>query len=73
MAIVEKELASKNKNNIKFVLVRVPFFLEPDYIDKSPDFWETHDERMLRKFGSMEAFERFKAHHGLSKYNNIHC
>lgn len=64
IAIVENAMLSKN---VKFVLVRVPLFLEPGYINKPPDFWESHDERMLRKFGSMQAFERFKAQHGLSK------
>ena len=46
-------------------LRRVPFFLEPDYTRK-PDGWsESHYERMTRKFGSVEAFERVKAAHRL--------
>lgn len=32
------------------------------------DFSESHDARMLRKFGSMEKFERFKLTHGLSEF-----
>ena len=40
-------------------------FLEPDYIGKDPDFRESHEERMVRKFGSLEAFNRVKATHGL--------
>lgn len=43
----------------------MPFFLEPDYITKAPDFTESHDVRMIRKFGSKEAFERVKNSHGL--------
>ncbi len=50
---------------IRFQLVRVPFFLEPGYLSKPDDFWETHDTRMIRKFGSKEAFDRVKAAHGL--------
>jgi predicted DsbA family dithiol-disulfide isomerase len=45
--------------------VRVPFFLEPTYISKPQDFWETHETRMIRKFGSKAAFDRVKAAHGL--------
>ena len=66
ITMVEKELQEKNISNIRFVLVRVPFFLEPDYINKPADFWETHDSRMIRKFGSKAAFERVKKSHGLS-------
>ena len=51
--------------HIDFQLRRVPFFLEPGYIKKSPDFQESHEERMIRKFGSLEAFNQVKAAHGL--------
>ena len=57
---------------IKFVLYRVPFFLEPEYNDKPPDFWEPHDTRMIRKFGSKEAFERVKSSHGLGNIAQIY-
>lgn len=50
---------------VHFILTRVPFFLEPDYIQKPESFWESHDTRMIRKFGSKEAFDRVKAAHGL--------
>jgi len=43
----------------------VPFFLEPGYIDLPDSFTESHNERMIRKFGSLEAFDRVKAAHAL--------
>jgi predicted DsbA family dithiol-disulfide isomerase len=48
-----------------FALHRVPFFLEPGYLDKPDSFREDHLDRMVRKFGSEEAFRRFSASHGL--------
>jgi hypothetical protein len=88
---VESEIAANRTSggdssyrNVKFVLCRVPFFLEPGYhegacgaggcassadgVDHS--FRELHDTRMLRKFGSMAAFERFKRSHGLVPRGN---
>lgn len=50
---------------LKCVLHRVPFLLEPGYLDEPETFTEPHLNRMLRKFGSREAFEQFKARHGL--------
>jgi predicted DsbA family dithiol-disulfide isomerase len=46
-------------------LHRVPFFLEPWYCDQPRGWWETHTTRQVRKFGSLEAFERVKAAHRL--------
>ena len=34
-------------------------------MSKGPDFRESHEQRMVRKFGSLEAFNRVKATHGL--------
>ena len=45
--------------------MRVPFFLEPRYINYPQDFRESHEERMVRKFGSKAAFDRVKLAHGL--------
>ena len=50
---------------MEFKLVRVPFFLEPRYINYPQDFRESHEERMVRKFGSKAAFDRVKLAHGL--------
>jgi len=50
---------------VKVHLHRVPFFLEPDYNSRPPDFTETHDTRMIRKFGSKETFLRVRKSHGL--------
>lgn len=50
---------------INFRLVRVPFFLEEGYNEKPSTFRETHEQRMVRKFGSLEAFNAVKKAHGL--------
>lgn len=49
----------------KLELHRVPFFLEPGYCSKPEGWYETHTSRMVRKFGSLEAFERVKVAHRL--------
>lgn len=46
-------------------LHRVPFFLEPEYSSQPEDWWEPHETRMVRKFGSKEAFEQVKVSHRL--------
>jgi predicted DsbA family dithiol-disulfide isomerase len=63
-AINELSLTAAGKD-IDFRMVRVPFFLEPDYISKPDSFRESHEQRMVRKFGSVAAFNRVKAAHGL--------
>ena len=50
---------------ITFEVHRVPFFLEPGYLEKPADFTEPHNTRMVRKFGSMDRFEQVKKRHGL--------
>lgn len=56
----------------EFQLHRVPFFLEDRYLKESDDFRESHQDRMVRKFGSAEAFNAFKARHGLvSRANEV--
>ena len=45
---------------------RVPFFLEPDY-PEDEDFEETNEERLWRKWGGKEAFERQKQRHRLKE------
>lgn len=61
----EKQERKEEEIEIEFQIYRVPFFLEPDYITKPQNFWESHDARMIRKFGSKEAFERVKIQHRL--------
>ena len=53
--------------SIDIQLHRVPFFLEPDYLNKPDTFIESHEERMIRKFGSLESFIQVKALHGLER------
>ena len=50
---------------VAFELCRVPFFLEPGYLSQPDTFRESHDQRMIKKFGSKEAFERVKKSHDL--------
>ena len=59
------EALSPQHLGVEFRVIRVPFFLEPRYIDYPPEFRESHEERMVRKFGSKQAFDRVKAAHGL--------
>mmetsp|Transcript_18079 Transcript_18079/g.33932 ORF Transcript_18079/g.33932 Transcript_18079/m.33932 type:complete len:235 (+) Transcript_18079:153-857(+) len=67
LKIIEDEQAAddQNKTLIRFELYRVPFFLEPGYMDKPDDWWEPHDTRMIRKFGSKERFLQVQRAHGL--------
>ena len=53
------------KRKVVFLVHRIPFFLEPDYMHEPEDFTESHDTRMTRKFGSKERFEAVKRSHGL--------
>ena len=51
---------------LSFTLIRVPFFLEPDYpLDEQ--FEETNRERPHRKWGGKEAFMRQKERHALKE------
>jgi hypothetical protein len=61
----EMEQRGDDIEKFQFCIHRVPFFLEPGYINQPSDFWETHDARMIRKFGSKEAFDRVKIQHRL--------
>ena len=49
---------------LRFSLVRVPFFLEPDY-PRDEGFQETNLERLRRKWGGAEEFEAQKRRHRL--------
>mmetsp|Transcript_22780 Transcript_22780/g.68381 ORF Transcript_22780/g.68381 Transcript_22780/m.68381 type:complete len:226 (+) Transcript_22780:371-1048(+) len=47
-----------------FTVVRVPFFLEPDY-PEGPEFEETNRVRLIRKWGGQAGWEAQKARHDL--------
>ena len=47
-----------------FTVLRVPFFLEPDY-PLGPEFEETNRVRLVRKWGGKEGWEQQKAAHDL--------
>lgn len=49
---------------ISFSVLRVPFFLEPNY-DESKPFIETNRERLVKKWGGVHGWERQKAGHDL--------
>ena len=65
-----KQVASnpqdKDGEGMGFTLLRVPFFLEPDY-PTDPSFEETNRVRLVRKWGGKEGWERQKANHGLKE------
>jgi predicted DsbA family dithiol-disulfide isomerase len=60
-------LAEREKESqpIALQVHRVPFFLEPGYMEQPDDWWESHNTRMVRKFGSQEAFDQVKVAHRL--------
>lgn len=45
-------------------MLRIPFFLEPEYPEDAP-FVETNRERLIRKWGGIEGWERQKLSHDL--------
>jgi Predicted dithiol-disulfide isomerase involved in polyketide biosynthesis len=49
---------------VSFSVIRVPFFLEPHY-DESKPFVETNRQRLIRKWGGKEGWERQKLQHNL--------
>uniref|UniRef100_A0A7S4L6L9 DSBA-like thioredoxin domain-containing protein n=1 Tax=Guillardia theta TaxID=55529 RepID=A0A7S4L6L9_GUITH len=49
-----------------FTLIRVPFFLEPDY-PRDEEFGETNRERLVRKWGGIRGWERQKQQHKLKE------
>eukprot|EP00320_Phaeocystis_rex_P014487 CAMPEP_0119090170 /NCGR_PEP_ID=MMETSP1178-20130426/151615_1 /TAXON_ID=33656 /ORGANISM="unid sp, Strain CCMP2000" /LENGTH=202 /DNA_ID=CAMNT_0007073567 /DNA_START=157 /DNA_END=761 /DNA_ORIENTATION=+ len=51
---------------MQFSVLRVPFFLEPDY-DPSPEFEETNRVRLMRKWGGPQGWEAQKRSHRLKE------
>lgn len=51
---------------VGFTLLRVPFFLEPEY-DRSESFQETNRSRLERKWGGKQAFALQKNRHKLKE------
>jgi len=49
---------------VKFAVIRVPFFLEPDYDEDKP-FIGTNRERLIKKWGGKAGWERQKLAHNL--------
>ena len=64
-----KEVASKPTDETRpmaFNLLRVPFFLEPDY-PTTPEFEETNRVRLVRKWGGEAGWKAQKNRHGLKE------
>jgi len=63
-----KEVATNPKGPVPlgFTVLRVPFFLEPDY-PKTEDFEESNHDRLVRKWGGKAEFEAQKDRHGLKQ------
>jgi hypothetical protein len=62
-----REVASKPIDAARpmaFNLLRVPFFLEPEY-SRSEGFGETNRERLMRKWGGKKGWEAQKLRHNL--------
>lgn len=51
-----------NSQTLAFAVIRVPFFLEPDYDDSLP-FVESNRDRLLAKWGGKEGWEKQKRRH----------
>jgi predicted DsbA family dithiol-disulfide isomerase len=49
---------------VAFAVLRVPFFLEPDY-DENATYVESNRERLIKKWGGEQGWERQKARHDL--------
>ncbi|KAL7487702.1 hypothetical protein ACHAW6_013257, partial [Cyclotella cf. meneghiniana] len=49
---------------LSFAVLRVPFFLEPHY-DESKPFIESNRQRLIKKWGGTEGWERQKRNHNL--------
>ena len=47
-----------------FSIIRVPFFLEPEYDERKP-FIESNRDRLLTKWGGKQGWERQKRNHDL--------
>ena len=64
-----KEVASNPANEatpMAFNILRVPFFLEPDY-PTSPEFEETNRVRLIRKWGGEAGWKAQKSRHRLKE------
>ena len=61
-----KHVLSNPKSDVQmeFAVLRVPFFLEPHY-DESKPFIESNRERLIKKWGGREGWERQKHRHDL--------
>jgi len=61
--VLSEPLASAPKP-LAFSVIRVPFFLEPQYDEDKP-FIESNRERLIKKWGGKEGWECQKQHHNL--------
>jgi predicted DsbA family dithiol-disulfide isomerase len=59
--VLRKPLTNRE---VAFSVLRVPFFLEPDY-DESKTYIERNRDRLVKKWGGREGWERQKKRHDL--------
>ena len=57
-----------NSPQLAFAVLRVPFFLEPDY-DESKPFIESNRERLVKKWGGKRGWEEQKRRHEYVYHN----
>lgn len=61
--VLSKPLVNAPRS-VAFSVIRVPYFLEPDYDEKKP-FVESNRDRLVKKWGGSEGWERQKRNHDL--------
>ena len=59
-----KHILRRPNNTMSFSVLRVPFFLEPDYPENLPHVG-TNRERLIQKWGGKEGWEAQKKRHNL--------
>ena len=52
----------KDSQSLAFAVLRVPFFLEPEY-DEYKQYIESNRERLIKKWGGKKGWERQKRNH----------
>mmetsp|Transcript_1464 Transcript_1464/g.3976 ORF Transcript_1464/g.3976 Transcript_1464/m.3976 type:complete len:251 (-) Transcript_1464:299-1051(-) len=64
MQTVVRQPLPQGQRPLQFAVLRVPFFLEPNY-DETATFVESNRARLIQKWGGPEGWERQKARHDL--------
>lgn len=59
----------ENSSTLSFAIIRVPYFLEPEY-DESQPYIESNRSRLLKKWGGKDGWEQQKQLHDLKGRGN---